>query len=128
MSMQKSTVDRAECGPIRAVFERIGDRWSMLVLITLGDRGTLRFSTLKREIGDISQRMLSQTLRRLEQDGLVSRTVYATVPPRVEYAVTPLGQSFLEPVNQLLEWAQRNHGHVHAARAAYQPPPRDEAS
>jgi DNA-binding HxlR family transcriptional regulator len=127
MGMHKSKADWAERCPIRDVLERMGDRWSMLVLFTLADHGTLRFSALKGEIGDVSQRMLSQTLRRLEQDGLVSRTAYATVPPRVDYALTSLGQSFLRPMGDLLKWAQRNHGRVRAARAAYTPPPRHEA-
>ncbi len=71
--------------------------------------------------------MLSQTLRRLEQDGLVSRTAFATIPPRVDYALTPLGQSFLEPMRKLLQWAEQNHEQVREARTAYVPPPRHEA-
>jgi len=107
-----------EACPIRDILDRIGDRWSMLVLWSLA-RGTLRFSALKRGIGDISQRMLAQTLRRLEQDGLISRRVYPTVPPRVEYALTPLGRSFLAPLDRLVKWADRNHARIRAARAAY---------
>lgn len=127
MSMHKSKIDWAERCPIRDVLERMGDRWSMLVLFTLGDHGTLRFSALKNEIGDVSQRMLSQTLRRLEQDGLVSRHAHATVPPRVDYALTALGRSFLKPMTELLHWAERNHGRVRTARDNYVPPPRHEA-
>jgi len=127
MSMHKSKVDGAERCPIRNVLERMGDRWSMLVLFTLAEHGTLRFSALKTQIGDVSQRMLSQTLRRLGQDGLVSRTPHATVPPRVDYALTPLGQSFLQPMDGLLRWAETHHDQVRAARAAYVPPPRHEA-
>jgi DNA-binding HxlR family transcriptional regulator len=127
MNMHKSKVDWADRCPIRNVLERLGDRWSMLVLFTLGNQGTLRFSTLKTEIGDISQRMLSQTLRRLEQDGFISRQAYATVPPRVEYALTALGRSLLTPMTDLLHWADRNHGQVRAARESYVPPPRHEA-
>ncbi|MEO8118514.1 MAG: helix-turn-helix domain-containing protein [Rhodoferax sp.] len=127
MTVHKSKVDWAERCPIRDVLERMGDRWSMLILFTLGDHERLRFSALKNEIGDISQRMLSQTLRRLEQDGLVSRTAFATIPPRVDYALTPLGQSFLEPMRKLLQWAEQNHEQVRDARTAYVPPPRHEA-
>lgn len=127
MTVHKSKADWAERCPIRSVLERLGDRWSMLVLSVLHEQGSQRFSVLKREIGDISQRMLSQTLRRLEQDGLVSRTAQPTVPPRVDYALTPLGHSFLQPLRELLVWAQHNQQHVLAARQAYVPPPRHEA-
>jgi DNA-binding HxlR family transcriptional regulator len=127
MTLHSSKADWAELCPIRDVLERLGDRWSMLVLFVLHDNGKLRFSVLKKEIGDISQRMLSQTLRRLEQDGLVSRTAHATVPPRVDYELTRLGQSFHKPMHELLHWAQRNHGRVREAREAYVPPPRHEA-
>ena len=127
MTVHKSKNEWAAKCPIRDVLERMGDRWSMLVLFVLCDKGKLRFSVLKREIGDISQRMLSQTLRRLEQDGLLSRTAHATVPPRVDYELTQLGQSFLKPMHELLRWAQKNHSRVHEAREAYVPPPRHEA-
>jgi DNA-binding HxlR family transcriptional regulator len=127
MTVHRSKEEWAERCPIRDVLERMGDRWSMLILFTLGDIGTLRFSALKAEISDISQRMLAQTLRRLEQDGLVSRTVYPTIPPRVDYALTPLGKSFLVPMNELLRWAKANHQKVHRARAAYVPPPQQVA-
>ncbi len=109
--------------PVRDVLDRIGDKWSLLLLKTLGQRGTLRFSVLKREVGDISQRMLAQTLRRLEQDGLVRRTVHPTVPPRVDYALTPLGQSLMQPIETLIGWANANHASVRAARQSYEPPP-----
>lgn len=108
--------------PIRDVLDRIGDRWSLLVLHELMP-GTKRFTVLKRDIGDISQRMLAQTLRRLEQDGLVSRTVHPVVPPRVDYALTPLGRSLLEPIQALVAWAKTHHDEIQAARAAYVPPP-----
>jgi DNA-binding HxlR family transcriptional regulator len=127
MTAHASKVDWAERCPIRDVLERMGDRWSMLVLLMLDDQGRLRFSALKKEIGDISQRMLSQTLRRLEQDGLVLRTAHATVPPRVDYELTPLGRSFLLPLRGLLQWAERHHQEVRQARQAYTPPPRHEA-
>ena len=107
--------------PIRDILDRVGDRWTLLVLWSLA-AGSRRFSELGREIGDISQRMLSQTLRRLEQDGFVSRTVTPSVPPRVDYALTPLGHSFLQPLNVLVDWADAHHDHIRAARAAYTPP------
>ena len=112
---------------IRDVLDRVGDRWSMLVLCTLARNGTLRFSALKASIEDISQRMLAQTLRRLEQDGLLSRTVYPTNPPRVDYALTPLGKSLLEPVWELIRWAKQNHRRVMDARKNYIPPVRQQA-
>lgn len=101
--------------PVRDVLDRIGDQWSMLVLETLAN-GTLRFNELMRAIGDISKQMLSKTLKRLEQDGFVQRTVYAEVPPRVEYALTDLGRSFLEPLRRLIDWADLNHRAIVEAR------------
>ncbi len=115
--------DSADAGrcPVRDVLDRIGDRWSMLVLLNL-DLGTLRFSALKRAVGDISQRMLAQTLRMLEQDGLVSRKVYPTVPPKVEYSITPLGRSLMERLEPLVDWAYENHAKIKKARQAYVAP------
>lgn len=107
--------------PVRDVLDRIGDRWSLLVLGTLSN-GTMRFTVLKRAVGDISQRMLAQTLRTLEQDGLVSRKVYPTVPPKVEYTLTALGGSLLKKLEPLFKWADENHEKVKAARCAYVPP------
>lgn len=122
MTLHKSNATFADRCPIRDVLDRTGDRWSMLVLFTLEEHGTQRFTVLKSQIPDISQRMLAQTLRRLEQDGLVSRTVYPTIPPRVDYALTALGKSFLKPMHGVLKWAQANHQRVRAARAAYVAP------
>lgn len=119
MAMRKAVEgDWTRC-PIRDVLDRIGDRWSLLVLTSLRS-GTLRFSELRRAVGDISQRMLSQTVRRLEQDGLVSRRVYPTVPPRVDYSLTPLGVSLLVPLDGLLEWVEANRPAIHAAREVFQ--------
>jgi DNA-binding HxlR family transcriptional regulator len=101
--------------PIRDVLDRIGDQWSLLVLGALSDR-TLRFNELKREIGDVSQHMLARTLKRLEEDGLISRTMFAVIPPRVDYALTPLGRSFLQPLDMLIAWANANHSGILAAR------------
>ncbi len=127
MTLHKSKDPMADRCSIRDVLDRIGDRWSMLVLFTLESNGTLRFSVLKARIPDVSQRMLAQTLRRLEQDGLVSRTVYPTIPPRVDYALTPLGTSFLQPMHGLLAWADAHHEEVRAARASYLPRPAIDA-
>jgi DNA-binding HxlR family transcriptional regulator len=102
------------CSRVAPVLSRIGDKWSVLVVILLG-REPLRFNELKRRIGGISQRMLTFTLRGLERDGLVSRAVHHTVPPRVEYALTDLGRSLLEHVSRLGEWA---HVHADAIEAA----------
>jgi len=114
--MHRSKASYADRCPIRDVLDRIGDRWSLLVLTEL-EKGTLRFSVLRRSIDDISQRMLAQTLRHLEEDGLISRTVHPTVPPQVEYSLTDLGSSLLEPVGALVDWAGRNHESIRAARA-----------
>jgi DNA-binding HxlR family transcriptional regulator len=108
--------------PIRDVLDRLSDRWTVLVLNELADNEPQRFGALRKRIEDISPRMLAQTLRHLEQNGLVSRTVFPTVPPRVEYALTPLGQSFLKSVQGMVQWAVENQDAVRAARAAYVPP------
>lgn len=113
--------DFAKNCPVRDVLDFIGDRWSLLAMLTLAN-GTLRFTELKRAIGDISQRMLAQTLRKLERDGYVSRKVYPTIPPKVEYTLTPLGSSLLSKLKPLVEWADRNHRKVRSARKAYVPP------
>lgn len=113
--------EHAERCPVRDVLDCIGDRWSMLVLLTLS-KGTLRFTALKRAIGDISQRMLAQTLRGLERDGYVEREVFPTIPPKVEYSLTPLGKSLLDKVEPLVEWADANHARVRKARSRYVPP------
>lgn len=118
--VEKDTDHAAQC-PVRDVLDRIGDRWSLLVLATLSN-GTMRFTVLKRAVGDISQRMLAQTLRTLEQDGLVSRKIYPSIPPKVEYTLTALGESLLEKLTPLYQWAEDNHEAVKAARASYVPP------
>jgi len=98
--------------PIRNVIEKFGDKWSLLVLYHLNDRGTMRFNDLGRDMSDCSQKMLSQTLKRLEQIGLVSRQVYPEVPPRVEYSITELGKSLMPHVNGLMEWATQNFENI----------------
>ncbi len=105
--------------PVRDVLYRVMDPWSTLILDALHN-GKLRFSELLRQVpGGISKRMLSKTLRSLEEDGLVSRTVYPTKPPSVEYQLTKLGKSFLPHVYGLIEWAQANQAKVHTARKAF---------
>jgi DNA-binding HxlR family transcriptional regulator len=106
------------CVLVRAVLTRIGDKWSVLVIALLGD-GTKRFSELKRMIEGISQRMLTLTLRGLERDGVVVRTVFPTVPPRVEYALTPLGRTLLKTVVELTNWANDNRREIESARIAF---------
>ena len=101
------------------VLARVGDKWSVYVIHTLGVAGTLRFNELRRQIEGVSQRMLTVTLRSLERDGLVSRAMYPEVPPRVEYALTPLGTTLLDIVGQLVEWSQGHLAEIDAARARY---------
>jgi DNA-binding HxlR family transcriptional regulator len=103
---------------IRAVLDRICNKWTLLIVATL-DRGSLRFTELHQQIPGISQRMLTLTLRNLESDGLVSRTVHAEVPPRVEYALTPTGKSLIPPALALAGWAIDHVPHIEASREAY---------
>lgn len=100
------------------VLNRIGDKWSVYAIASLGG-GTLRFSELRRQIDGISQRMLTVTLRALERDGLVTRSVYPEVPPRVEYALTPLGKSLLDVVGDLVAWSETHTVDIDRARADY---------
>lgn len=111
--------DHTECIVVREILDRVGDKWSVLVIALLGEKGR-RFSELRRSIDGISQRMLTLTLRQLERDGLVDRTVHATVPPRVDYALTPLGESVLEPITVLMRWAQDHGTDVAVARRRYE--------
>lgn len=104
--------------PSRQVLDRIGDTWSVLVIVSLA-RGPLRYSELAKRIDGVSPKMLTQTLRALERDGLISRTVHAVVPPRVDYALTKLGESLLDLVGALESWAQTHMEDVLAARADY---------
>jgi DNA-binding HxlR family transcriptional regulator len=104
--------------PVRDVLDRLGDAWSVLVVLSLAD-GPVRFNALKRSIGGISQRMLTVTLRSLERDGLVSRSVVPTTPPQVEYALTEMGHSLSEPLGALVTWANARQPAIEASRAAY---------
>ena len=108
----------ADCRAISDVLARVGDKWSVLVVTRLG-AGSMRFNELRRSIGGISQRMLTLTLRGLERDGLVTRTVFPTIPPRVDYALTPLGRDLLEPVSALGDWATRNQAKIARAREKF---------
>jgi len=103
---------------VREILERVGDKWSLFVISCLGD-GPKRFTALKRSVDGISQRMLTVTLRGLERDGIVSRTMYPVMPPRVDYELTPLGQTLLDAVGALMTWADAHLDEVDAARAAY---------
>ena len=114
------------CTPVRTVMARIADKWSLLTIMTLSD-GTKRFSELQRGIEGISQRMLTLTLRGLERDGLVTREVFPTIPPRVEYTLTPLGQSMREPVNALGGWIVNNLPEIDAARRRFDAAQDDQA-
>jgi DNA-binding HxlR family transcriptional regulator len=111
------TRDAARC-PVRDVLDRIGDRWSMLVILQL-HAGPARFNALKRTLGDISQRMLAVTLRHLERDGLVSREVFPTNPPQVEYTLTELGRTLFAKVGALAKWAGENHTAINRARKRF---------
>ena len=110
--------------PVRDVLDRIGDKWSMLMIMALAMRPQ-RFSELHRAIRDISKRMLTQTLRDLERDGLITRHVFPTKPPTVEYRLAPLGKSLLEPMAGLIEWADRRYSDIHAARDRFDDRTRD---
>lgn len=103
-----------ECRAVSAVLGRVGDKWTVLVVTLLGD-GPKRFSELRRAIGSISQRMLTLTLRALERDGIVTRTVFPTIPPRVDYELTPLGRSLLARLGALVNWVRENRSSLEAA-------------
>jgi DNA-binding HxlR family transcriptional regulator len=104
-----------DCRAVSEVLSRVGDKWTVLVVGTLGD-GPKRFNELRRALGSISQRMLTLTLRALERDGLVTRTVFPTIPPRVDYELTELGRSLLDPVSELGSWARKNRPAIENAR------------
>jgi DNA-binding HxlR family transcriptional regulator len=108
----------ADCRAVNTVLARVGDKWSVLIVGLLGD-GPKRFNEIKRLVGGISQRMLTLTLRGLERDGLVTRTVFPTVPPRVDYELTELGHSLWKPVEALGGWARANQAEIEAARRRF---------
>jgi DNA-binding HxlR family transcriptional regulator len=107
-----------DCRAVSEILARVGDKWTVLVVVVLGD-GSRRFSEIRRALGSISQRMLTLTLRGLERDGLVTRTVFPTIPPRVDYALTKLGRSLLEPVSGLGLWARQNRAAIEDARRRF---------
>jgi len=106
------------CPDVRKVLNFIGDQWSILIIVVL-DGGSHRFNELQRKIHGISQRMLTRTLRGLERDGLVYRTVEATLPPRVHYELTPLGKTLLDPIKNLALWAQANFDQIQQAQERF---------
>ncbi|TMR99414.1 winged helix-turn-helix transcriptional regulator [Nonomuraea basaltis] len=108
---------REDC-EVRQILDRIADKWSLLVIALL-DCQSLRFTQLRREIDGVSQRMLSVTLRHLERDGLVTRTVHPVVPPRVDYALTPLGRTLHQTIKALVTWTEEHQKEIAASRAAY---------
>lgn len=108
----------ADC-PVRNVLDRVGDKWSILIISILGVSGTQRFNELNRRIGNISQKMLTVTLKTLEADGLISRKMYPTIPPKVEYTLTPLGYSLLPALEMLTSWAVQHMPTILASREQY---------
>ena len=106
------------CSTISDLFARIGDKWTIQTIRALGE-GPMRFNALRRTVGEISQKMMSATLRRLERDGFVTRTVTPSTPPQVEYALTELGRDLLRPVCALAGWTIENAGRIEAARQHY---------
>jgi DNA-binding HxlR family transcriptional regulator len=106
--------------PVRNVLDRFGDKWSLLVIMILGEAGTMRFNQLTHTIGDISQKMLTVTLRTLEADGLISRKIYPEIPPRVEYTLTSAGSELLPHIESLAGWAAKNMAQITEARKKFQ--------
>jgi DNA-binding HxlR family transcriptional regulator len=104
--------------PSRQVLEMLANKWTLLVVRTLA-QGTRRYSQIQRESGGVTQKMLTQTLRELEENGIVQRVVYPVIPPKVEYSLTPLGESLIEPLNAICRWAEQNFAEIAQARAAY---------
>lgn len=112
------TSDSGTCQRISQLLSRIGDKWTLLIVRELG-QGPLRFSDLKRRLGSISQKMLTLTLRNLERDGMVARSVQPTAPPRVDYALTPMGHDLARPIAALADWTINHADQIDAARARY---------
>jgi DNA-binding HxlR family transcriptional regulator len=121
LELDRAAPDRDACRHVLRVLGRIGDKWTVLVIARLGD-GPLRYGELQRAVTGISQRMLTLTVRALERDGLVSRTVHPSIPPRVEYALTDLGRTLLDPVLALATWAIEHRGDVEESRRRYDGP------
>jgi len=121
LDVTDSMLARAESCPIRNVLDELGNKWSLLVMLSLQGRHR-RFMEVKRSIGDITQRVLTQTLRKLERDGYVKRQVYPTSPPAVEYWLTPMGESLLEPIAGLVAWANAHFDEVMDSRQRFDAP------
>lgn len=119
--------DNPVCQTIAGLLQRIGDKWSVLVVQTLAD-GSMRFNEIRRAIPSVSQRMLTLTLRNLERDGLVDRTVTPTIPPRVDYELTELGRSLQKPICGLVQWSMDHVGEIHAAQRRYDDEREDAAA
>lgn len=105
--------------PVRGVLDQVGDKWSMLVMLRVVERSPMRFSELRRAVDGISQRMLTETLRGLERNGVLTRTAYPTIPPRVDYAITPLGVSLAQVVRPLVAWAKEHRPEIAEARQRF---------
>ena len=118
IGLERFDPESARCQGVSRVLQRVGDKWSLLVVAILAD-GPRRFSELRREIEPISQRMLTLTLRGLERDGMVNRTVTPTIPPRVDYELTPMGRSLQEPVLALAQWAVAHLPQIAEAQAKF---------
>lgn len=117
-ALSRPDLDHADCRGVASVLSRVGDKWSVFVIMMLGD-GPKRFNELKRMINGISQRMLTLTLRGLERDGLVTRTIFPTIPPRVDCELTDLGRGLSQPVKALGEWAFQHLAQIEAARTRF---------
>src|ERR1700686_4772763 len=115
MTVQLPDTASEDCQALGSILARVGEKWTVLIVVLLGD-GPKRFNEIKRMVGGISQRMLTFTLRGLERDGLVTRTVYPTIPPRVDYELTELGRTLIEPLAALGAWAMKNRPIVEKAR------------
>ncbi|GAB2708761.1 winged helix-turn-helix transcriptional regulator [Kitasatospora kifunensis] len=115
--LAEEPLNRGVCA-VTEVLDRVGSKWSILIIVSAA-AGPIRFTELERRIEGISRRMLTLTLRNLERDGLISRTVYPTAPPKVEYALTPVGLELNAYLASLTDWAERSRGAIHAARLAY---------
>lgn len=111
--------EKHEHCPVRDIMDRFGDKWSLLTILNLGFSGKTRFNELRSKIDGISQRMLTVTLRSLERDGLLTRKIYAEVPPRVEYELSPLGRDLLQQIRNLAEWASDNMDDILRSRSGY---------
>ncbi len=119
MRVTKGPSDELHPCPVRGVLDQVGDKWSVLVVLELAKENPLRFSELKRRVKGISQRMLTVTLRDLERNGVLTRTMYPSIPPKVEYALTPLGDSLVAPIRNLVDWAEDRRSEIITARKQF---------